>query len=904
MLRRYLLILLPLILITGIVLSSIYYAELRLERNAVETEVRHSLEVQREIITANIGSVVSDLLVLSGHHELQEMLSKNGESSRKALVQDLLMFTKYKGLYGQVRFLDKGGMEIVRINFNNGNPSEVPASELQSKKERYYFKKSISLERGEIYVSLFDLNVENEVVEKPIKPMIRFGTPIYDSRAQKRGVLILNYLGGSIINRLKMSAAHVPGQAMLINPDGYWLMGPNPEDEWGFMYGDKKDRTFGKTHRDAWERIAGADSGQFHNAVGLYTFARVSPLSESRHLSPGEGNAPDPMAESLAAKSKYWWLVSFVPNETLSAGTDKLLRRLVLIYFIIIAILAIASWFIGSALRRKRIAEEALIESEASLVNAQRIARIGNWDWDIKSDRLIWSDEIYRIFGLGPHEFEESYDAFIGFVHPEEREFVKKSINESLHDKKPYNIEHRIVRADGLERIVHEEAEVIFNAQGQALRMSGTVQDITASKEAERKLHESELRYYTFFEQAADSIVVIDIEDGSLTDFNDMAHKSLGYSREEFQGIKIEELEVMESAEEIKEHIDKILNDGTDTFKTKHKTKEGEERDILVSAGLISSGGKKFIQSVWSDITDLKQTERELIHARDTLETRVEERTAELARTNEELEIEIAERKRIESALREKSLLTETLMDSMPCVALLLRPETREIIASNETAARFGAIPGKKCFSTWGQRDDPCPWCLAPTLWETGEEQHLVFEALDIVWEAYWVAINDEIYLHYAFDITSRVRAEEKLRLQGQLLENVQESVVATDMEGRILYWSKGAEVLYQYKSEEVMGKPVTFIVDADQEEEEKERMCRVIESGSWQGEYLQKRRDGSTFMAETAISLVRDADGEPFGLIGIDRDITERKKIEEDLKESEEKHNTVRYGNCPQLKV
>ncbi|MEX0815697.1 MAG: PAS domain S-box protein, partial [Dongiaceae bacterium] len=132
--------------------------------------------------------------------------------------------------------------------------------------------------------------------------------------------------------------------------------------------------------------------------------------------------------------------------------------------------------------------EAALRESEARLVNAQRIARLGNWDWDIVANWLLWSDEIYRIFGLQPNVFGASYEAFLETVHPEDREAVRQAVDEALHEGKPYSIDHRIVLPDGTQRVVHEQAEVTFDRDGRPIRMSGTVQDITDRKHEEAAL--------------------------------------------------------------------------------------------------------------------------------------------------------------------------------------------------------------------------------------------------------------------------------------------------------------------------------------------------------------------------------------------------------------------------------
>ena len=135
----------------------------------------------------------------------------------------------------------------------------------------------------------------------------------------------------------------------------------------------------------------------------------------------------------------------------------------------------------------------ALIRSEARLAEAQQIAHIGNWEWDIVGNEVYWSDEIYRIFGLLPQEFGATYEAFLNCVHPGDREFVKKSVHEALYDKKSYDIDHRILLKDTTIRIVHEKAVVISDSKGRAIQMVGTVQDITERKKAEAAVRERSL---------------------------------------------------------------------------------------------------------------------------------------------------------------------------------------------------------------------------------------------------------------------------------------------------------------------------------------------------------------------------------------------------------------------------
>ena len=106
------------------------------------------------------------------------------------------------------------------------------------------------------------------------------------------------------------------------------------------------------------------------------------------------------------------------------------------------------------------------------------MAHIGNWNWNIATDEKYWSDEVYRIFGLKPQEFEVTYDTFLSYVHPDDRDYVDNATKEALKGK-PYSIDFRIILADGEERIVHEQGEVIFDEKNVPIRIKGIVQDIT-----------------------------------------------------------------------------------------------------------------------------------------------------------------------------------------------------------------------------------------------------------------------------------------------------------------------------------------------------------------------------------------------------------------------------------------
>ena len=157
--------------------------------------------------------------------------------------------------------------------------------------------------------------------------------------------------------------------------------------------------------------------------------------------------------------------------------------------------------FLGFRASNRDITERKLVQEELerkkqSLAEAQRIAHLGNWDWNIITNELWWSDEVYRIFGLHPSKFGATYDAFLKSVHPDDRTIVNEAVNRSLVDSNYlYSIEYRVVRPDGSERVVHARGVVNFQ-EGKPVRMIGTVYDITERKKAAKEIEKksSELK--------------------------------------------------------------------------------------------------------------------------------------------------------------------------------------------------------------------------------------------------------------------------------------------------------------------------------------------------------------------------------------------------------------------------
>ncbi len=246
----------------------------------------------------------------------------------------------------------------------------------------------------------------------------------------------------------------------------------------------------------------------------------------------------------------------------------------------------------------------------------------GFWMADLEGRIVDVNDAYCRMLGYSREELlAMSID---DLKAPGERGQYRKKMSEQGYHR--FETRHRA--KDG--EIIDVEASGIYlDVEGG--RFVVFIRDITERSQAEealldyserleemveertRELQDTELRYRTLFEQAPDAIVLIDPESGELVEFNDRAHQSLGYTRDEFNDLQIADFEAIESPAEVTRHLEKIVREGADTFETIHRTKGGEIRSIEVSARALAIGGRDFVQSVWRDATEQKVMQEKLL---------------------------------------------------------------------------------------------------------------------------------------------------------------------------------------------------------------------------------------------------------------------------------------------------
>ena len=266
----------------------------------------------------------------------------------------------------------------------------------------------------------------------------------------------------------------------------------------------------------------------------------------------------------------------------------------------------------------RKEAEEALRKTQQGLSDAQRIAHLGNWDWDIVTNDLTWSDEVYRIFGYEPREFDATYGSFLNSVHPDDRDRVKKAVEDALYRGAIYSIDHRIVLPDGSERIVHEQAEVVFDDYGKPLRMIGTVLDITDLRKTEHALMEQERMLSTVLTGLPGCTYRCNNDDEFSFQFLSEGIVSLtGYTADDFISKRVNFVELVHP-----DDLPHIMRDVYDALKWHRmyelvyriKTARNGEKWLWDKGqGIYSpTGSLEYIEGFATDITERKQLEERL----------------------------------------------------------------------------------------------------------------------------------------------------------------------------------------------------------------------------------------------------------------------------------------------------
>jgi PAS domain S-box-containing protein len=448
-----------------------YRAESDNNLSLLQAEQDRVIKLAAGTIHLEMDAVLSDLRYLSQHNEIKSYLSSPGRNSSINLATEYQVLARQKRLYDQIRFIGLDGMEEVRVNFNEGKPEIVAGSKLQDKHGRYYFEEALWLAPGQIYVSPLDLNIEQGSVDQPSKPVMRFATPVADDQGLIRGIVVLNYFGQRLREKLNALEGLAGNRIRLLNAQGYWLMGPTPEDEWGFIFPERAQRRLDRLSPLLWQQIRTEYSGTYRAAASWIKFERIYPLLVE-NPSAGGLHASQP----VDADRYFWTIVVELPHSAMQAANIALLKQLLTIYGALALFAFLVAGALAFAISRNRTLSQVMekvvdnVPVLVAYVDADRRYRFNNMAYE-------------QLFGLQPGDiYGKTMRAMLGETA---YRAVQPYIEQALAGK-TVAFEQQLAYARTGMRDVAISYLPDFSPQGDVRGFYVMINDITLIKESER----------------------------------------------------------------------------------------------------------------------------------------------------------------------------------------------------------------------------------------------------------------------------------------------------------------------------------------------------------------------------------------------------------------------------------
>jgi PAS domain S-box-containing protein len=569
---------------------------------------------------------------------------------------------------------------------------------------------------------------------------------------------------------------------------------------------------------------------------------------------------------------------------------------------------------------KRKQAQEAIEENEKRLNRSQEIAHLGSWELDLITNKLTWSDEVYRIFGLKPQEFGATYQAFLDAVHPEDRDAVDGAYSGSLRDgRDSYEIDHRVVRTlTGEIRVVHEKCYHMRDGSGKIIRSIGMVHDVTEQKKVEQELWQAKSDWERTFDTVPDFIAILD-NNHRIVRANKAMTEQLGVTPQQAIGQSCYScVHGTSLPPEFCPHA-KTLRDGKEHVAEVHEARLGG--DFLVSTTPLRDEKDTVIGSVHvaRNITERKKAEEAVnklnrhLRAISNSNQTLMQATDQALLTQEICNIIVhdcgytlvwvglAEHDK-NKTVRPVAFagFNKDYIDSLN-ITWADKPSGRgptgTVIRTGEpyVCRNMNSDPN---FKPWGEQALKRKFTasLALPLFTLEKEP---FGALNIYSQEPDPFSNEEIKLltelanDFAYGIEmlklrkEKEQSTEVLRKQAELIDLSPDAIMVKKLDGTITFWSKGAENLYGWTKEEALGESTYSLFRTKFSDPIEDIILKLKQSGEWAGELVHRTKDNCEVVVQSWWLGKPDEQGNIREILESNVDVTDRKKIQSKLEEN-----------------
>jgi PAS domain S-box-containing protein len=536
---------------------------------------------------------------------------------------------------------------------------------------------------------------------------------------------------------------------------------------------------------------------------------------------------------------------------------------------------------------QRKKAELKLIENEERLKLVIESGNAGTWDWDIQTKQTLWNDRLYEIMGLSDGSGNITSETFFHHIHPQDLPRVQENLSRVLKSGTDFEDTFRIVRTDGDVRWLSSRGRLFRDKNQKPLGMMCVIYDVTERKDAEEAIRHSEEKFHGLFTTMSEAFVLFELIRDDAGKVVDCRLLDANPALMEMTGLRPADT-IGRTMKEIFPDTEKFWFDAYGKVETTGKPMSLERRFGPLDRFFYTSIYKPApgrIAVVFTDVTKRKKAEEELRHS----EQRERERAEELT----------------------------TVLDSIPTPVFIVHDQEGNHITGNRAADKLlrnppGAeaslsAPGKakpRHFKAVKDGRELSPDELPGHKAARGDsvrdfEFNLVFndgEQRSVV--GYATPLRDDEgkprgAVDVVVDLTERKKAEEAMRREAQILAQVHDCVVITDLQDNITLWNRGAERVFGYSADEALGQHISLVYfDEDLPILSNGIIAPMLERSENELEVRCRHKSGREVFLHLSLSVLRDESGSLIELIGYSLDITERKKAEEELRLSNEELN------------